>query len=381
MVSSRTVTGRTLWSDQLDGDERRVLDPGPEAPEPRPDVLVVGGGMLGVAIALACQRASLGSVVLIEAGRLGAGATGGAAGLIMPEAHFGSDPPHFVELGRASLELWRELEASTPGGIGYRDMDWLGLAPLPEAFLADPPPGVEWLSEDDMAARVPGLAQKTSGASVRHQGRVNPLRAVGRLAAQLPQVSTSVAATAVEVSHGRLVGVSTTAGPISPGVVVFATGNPPDLTGLPLDIPANLVKGHLAVTEPVSLKVPGSVAPLATQVDDGRLLMGGTVDTDDVSTDLSPKAIEGLRNQLVTAFPELARARFTHEWCCWRPHHPDSQPVVDRIPGVDNAWLTSGHYRTGILMAPVTATLIVEWVTSGEQPARARPWGTSGRWA
>ena len=375
------VSGNTLWADQLDVDELRALDPGPGTPPADPDVLVVGGGMLGVVTALACQRAGLGRVALIEAGRLGSGATGGAAGLIMPEAHLGSDPPHFVELARVSLDLWRELDGSTPGGAGYRDMDWLGLAPLPEAFMADPPQGVEWLSSDDVAALVPGLAVKTSGAIVHNQGRVNPLRAVGRLAGRLPHVFTDVAATEVEVKNGRLLVVSTTTGPISPGAVIFATGNPPDLTGLRLDIPADLVKGHLAVTEPVPLRVPGSVVPVVTQVDDGRLLMGGSIDIDDTSTHVNPDAIEGLRRQLVAAFPELAAARFTHEWCCWRPHHPDAQPVIDRVPGLDNAWLTSGHYRTGILMAPITAALLVEWVTSGHQPERARPWGIAGRWS
>jgi glycine oxidase len=375
------VSGRTLWADQLGQDEVQALDPGPGTPDPRPDVLVVGGGMVGVAVALTCHRTGLGSVVLIERERLGSAATGGAAGLIMPEAHIGSDPPHFVTLARESQDMWRELEASTPGGAGYLDMDWLGLAPLPEAFLADPPAGVEWLSADDVAMLLPGLAQIASGAAVHHQGRVNPLHTVGQLAARLPQVFTATAATGVEVRHGRVQVVSTTAGPISPGAVIFATGNPPDIDGLGLDIPANLVKGHLAVTEPVSLKVPGSVAPLVTQVDDGRLLTGGTIDADDASPGVNPKAVEGMRHQLVRAWPELAAARFTYEWCCWRPHHPDGQPVVDRVPGVENAWLTSGHYRTGILMAPVTGALLAEWVTTGGQPGRARPWAISGRWS
>src|SRR5271170_585915 len=61
------VSGNTLWADQLDVDELRALDPGPGTPAPDPDVLVVGGGMLGVVTALACQRAGLGRVALIEA--------------------------------------------------------------------------------------------------------------------------------------------------------------------------------------------------------------------------------------------------------------------------------------------------------------------------
>ena len=54
--------------------------------------------------------------------------------------------------------------------------------------------------------------------------------------------------------------------------------------------------------------------------------------------------------------------------------------MIDRVPGVDNAWFTSGHYRTGILMAPVTANLLCEWASTGQQPERAVPWAMDGRW-
>src|SRR5204862_58223 len=82
------------------------------------------------------------------------------------------------------------------------------------------------------------------------QARLNPLRAVARLAAGLPGVVTGVAATGVTLRGGQLTEVVTTAGTISPGAVVFATGLPPVLDGLPLDLPADRVKGHLLVTEP-----------------------------------------------------------------------------------------------------------------------------------
>jgi NADPH-dependent 2,4-dienoyl-CoA reductase/sulfur reductase-like enzyme len=75
--------GRTIWIDQLDPADLAALDPGRPAQLPRrPDVLVVGGGMLGVATAMACHSAGAGQVLLIEASRLGSGATGGAAGLV-----------------------------------------------------------------------------------------------------------------------------------------------------------------------------------------------------------------------------------------------------------------------------------------------------------
>ena len=99
------TVGRVIWRDQLTAGERAVLGRGDGTiPDARPDVLVVGGGILGVATAAACAEAGIGSVLLIETGRLGAGATGGATGLLIPEPHQWSDPEPFVDLERASLQ-------------------------------------------------------------------------------------------------------------------------------------------------------------------------------------------------------------------------------------------------------------------------------------
>ena len=106
---------------------------------------------------------------------------------------------------------------------------------------------------------------------IRHQGRVNPLRALSRLAARIPQVATGCPATAVTIQGDRLLSVDTPAGAISPGAAVFATGLPPRLDGLDPGLPAGTVKGHLIVTEPVPVSLPGMVMPLATQLEDGGL--------------------------------------------------------------------------------------------------------------
>src|SRR5262245_18823605 len=112
-----TVNG-PFWRDQLTAAERATLGRADEAAlQSRPDVLVVGGGILGVSTAAAVAEAGLGSVLLIETGRLGAGATGGATGLLIPEPHQWSDPEPFVDLERASLERWHELEKTVPDGV------------------------------------------------------------------------------------------------------------------------------------------------------------------------------------------------------------------------------------------------------------------------
>ncbi|HTZ29532.1 MAG TPA: FAD-dependent oxidoreductase [Streptosporangiaceae bacterium] len=375
-----SLRGATVWADQVEPGELAALDPGvPGTLERRPDVLVVGGGILGVSVALACRDAGAGSVALIEAGRLGSGATGGAAGLLVPEAHRGVDPAALVELGRASLARWSELESTLPGGAGFIDVDWLGLAPYPEGFAADPPPAAEWLDARQVQGLVPGLTPAVPAVRVPHQGRVNPLRALSRLAAGIDQVATQCAATAVRTRAGRLIAVSTSAGVITPGSVVFATGLPPRLDGLDLRLPSDLVKGHLAVTEPVPVILPGLVAPLAMQLEDRRLLAGGTLDTDDATAEVRPEVIERIRSGVAAALPRLSGVRITHHWCCWRPHHPDGLPVIDRVPGLRNAWFTSGHFRTGILMGPATGAALAHWITAGERPAIVEPFGLDGR--
>ncbi len=377
-MTPATVRNEPVWADQLAPDELAQLSPGiPERLGRTPDVLVVGGGILGVATAVACRDAGAGSVLLIEASRLGAGATGGAAGLLVPEAHQGVDPAPLVSLGRASLARWRELGAS----VGFYDLDWLSLAPHPDRFLADPPPTAEWLRAAEVAQLVPGLTPAVPAVRIRHQGRVNPLRALSRLAASIPQVATGCPATAVSVRGDRVLSVATPAGAIAPGAVVFATGLPPRLPGLDPGLPAGTVKGHLIVTEPVPVTLPGMVMPLATQLEDGGLLTGGTLDHGDVTSQVRTEVTDRIRAGLAVALPAAARARVTYRWCCQRPCHPDLLPVIDRVPGLANAWLTSGHYRTGVLMGPATGSALARWITSGHPPALAEPLTIGRRFA
>jgi glycine oxidase len=372
------MTTGAVWRAQLTPAERAALGRADgEVAGARPDVLVVGGGIMGVATAAACVAAGIGSVLLVETGRLGTGATGGATGLLIPEPHQWSDPEPFVDLERASLERWRDLEQEVPGGVGLVELDWLGLAPHEGGFAAHQPRAVQWLNPGQVDELVPGLARPMEGALIRRQGRVNPLRALVRMAAGLPAVATGVAATGVTVAGERITAVATSAGTVSPGAVVFATGWPPILDGLTLDIPADRVKGHLLVTEPTAVRLPGIVAPLATPIEDGRLLAGGTFDVGDETPAVQPEVIEAIMDSLAAVLPELRGLGVAWQWCCFRPRHPDRRPVIDKVPGLANAWLTSGHFRTGILNAPATAAVLARWISAGEPPAEPGTWSAS----
>ncbi len=362
------TTRHSLWRDLLDDKDVRALDPGVPDRLPRtPDVLVVGGGIVGVATAVSCQRAGLGTVALVERFTLGAGATSGAGGLLLPEADHEGYTDSIVELGRFSLALWRELEDLVPGGVGLVDMDWLELD-APPGLLARLPSGAEVLAAGDVARLVPELARPEGGVLLRDMARLNPLAAVARVARGVDHVATGVGVAGVSTSGGRVLRVSTTAGSMSPGVVVFATGGPPAVDDLVVPVDASWVKGHILATEPLPLRLAVAVPPMVTQIDEGRLLAGGTLDYDDDSPDVDDAVVAKIRADLQAALPAVGEVPISHAWCCFRPVHPDNLPVVDRVPRLANAWMTSGHFRTGILMAPATGRALARWIESGERP-------------
>ena len=217
----------------------------------------------------------------------------------------------------------------------------------------------------------------TTGAVIPNQARLNPLRALARLAMTLPHLASRTPAVSVIITGGKITEVSTPAGTFVPGAVVFATGTPPKVDGLELGIPYDTVKGHLMITAATDVRLPAVVAPIGSPLQGGRILVGGTLDLDDTSTDVRPEVVNSLRSGLATFLPSLAGIAAESAWTCFRPHHPDDLPVIDpRLPEVTNGWVTSGHYRTGILMAPATADLLASWISTQRPPSQALPWST-----
>ena len=138
------------------------------------------------------------------------------------------------------------------------------------------------------------------------------------------------------------------------------------------------VKGHLATTEPVPFALGARVvAPHggALQLDDGRLLTGGTLDVGDDTPSVRAEVLAAMRTGLDAVIPAAARVPFSHAWCCFRPAAPDRLPLIDRVPGTENAWFASGMYRTGLLLACAVGDGLARWITSGSRPPELAPFG------
>jgi glycine oxidase len=364
----------TVWRATAGDAVLAALEPGvPSDLDRRPDVLVVGGGVVGLATAALCTRAGLGRVALIERARLAAGASGSAAALLTPEAHVWTDPQPFVSLARASLELLRTLDREWDGTLGVEPLEWL--VALPAAIPLDTDLGalVDVLDPDGAYAVEPELGEVPGALRIREQARVHPLRVAVGLAARAGTVATGVEMGGVTTAGGRVIAVRTSHGDFSPGAVVFATGVAPVLPELDaLAVPQRWVKGHLLATEPAPFRLHAALAALeeglVLQLPDGEIVAGGTLDEGDDDPAVRDDVVAGIRKGLAELLPRTAEMAVGHAWCCFRPATADEQPVIDRVPGLENAWVTCGHFRTGILMAAATGDALAGWIGSGDRP-------------
>jgi glycine/D-amino acid oxidase-like deaminating enzyme len=90
-----------------------------------------------------------------------------------------------------------------------------------------------------------------------------------------------------------------------------------------------------------------------------------------------PSVIAAMWADVERIWPRAGGIRIAQQWACFRPAHPDHVPVIDAVPGLSNAWLTSGHYKTGILLAPATGRALAEWIRSGQRPAGLAGFGAA----
>ena len=164
----------TVWASTVDPADQAALAPGVPADLDRhPDVLVIGGGVIGLATAVCCRRAGISRVLVIEAARLAAAASGGAGGALAPGLHQLSDQPAFVALARASLALYRQLDQDWDRALGLEQIAGLQLLPQGPP-LGGPWPGVELLDRDQVAELVPELVPMPAGLLAHDQARCIP---------------------------------------------------------------------------------------------------------------------------------------------------------------------------------------------------------------
>ncbi|HEV7214418.1 MAG TPA: glycine oxidase ThiO [Chloroflexota bacterium] len=364
-----------------------------------PDVLVVGGGVIGCAVAYAAASAGL-RVTLIEGDRLGAGASGAAAGLLAPqvEAHQPDDFFAFCLAGRIEhTRLAPRLLEEAGLDVEFRQTGILRLA-LEEReavdlrgraiWQRDQGLTAEWLDPEQVGQREPAFAgaagRRLVGALwLPEEGQVRSPRLVQALAiAAIRRGATfreGLPAVALQCAGDRIVAVQTPAGPLPAGAVVLAAGawSGALATTIGIHLPVEPIKGQIValgslMRAPQHILWSGEcyVAPKA----DGQIIVGATEER--AGFDRRP-TLSGLLQLALGAtnlLPELGRLTVETQWGGLRPAVPDRLPVIGWAPGYRNLMLATAHYRNGVLLGPLTGNLVTEMLLQREPGWELRPY-------
>jgi glycine oxidase len=345
------------------------------------DAIVVGGGVIGLACAWRAAQRGL-DVVVLERSRPGAGASNVAAGMLAPvgEATWGED--HLLELALDSHARWPQFAAELATATG-RDVGFLELGALHVALDRDEAGELRrrfelmrehrleasWLRPSDCRALEPGLAAGgAGGVHAPHESAVDPRALVSALALASEGAGGSIviaeAADAL-LDDGRLAGVRTSDGrEWRAEATVLAAGAWSASSWLPAEArpPIRPVKGQILTLAGSPAASPCERIVVTERVymvprGDGRLVVGATVEEQGFDTRVTAGGVHELLREAYRALPEIAELELVETTAGLRPATPDNLPLIG--PGaVDGLVLATGHFRNGILLAPLTADRI-----------------------
>lgn len=335
----------------------------------RDRIVIVGGGLLGCAVALELARRGA-EVTVLERVVVGAEASTAAAGILAPrlEAH-GKEPMR--SLGIASLEMYGDWIERMEADVGLRRTGLLRVV-LPGGPADSPDVDAQWLDATAALAAEPGLPRDVVGAwLLPDEATLDPRKLVPALhrAAVLAGVDFVMggAVRQVDGEHAELEDGRSFLG----RVVVCAGAWTARIPGLER-LPVRPVRGQLAGLAGVPIRhvlfgAGGYLVPRA----DGRVVAGATVEEVGYERGVTAGGVRQVLAAATAMIPGLGSAQFEGAWSGFRPGTPDDLPILGQVGGV---WVASGHYRNGVLLAPITGQWIADAMLEGKAlPAAFAP--------
>ncbi len=337
--------------------------------------------MIGLSVARALARKQVGRVLLVERGELGREASFAAAGMLAPQAEANADDA-FFQLCCRSRELYPNFAAQLLEETGIDvELDQTGTlyCAFTEHDRAEIEIRYEWqrrlgLSveqlthlqarelEPNLSERV--LAALKFPADTQVENR-QLLRAL--IAANEKLDVKSCAHTIVEslqIEKGKVAGVSTSKGFVNTRNVVIAggawtsfikTGNAAPLVRIePVRGQMICFEAQPALARHVIYSPRGYLVPRR----DRRLLAGSTTEPAGFVKEVTARGVESIRDNALEIAPRIAELKQVDSWAGLRPRAPDELPVLGKTGETEGLFFATGHYRNGILLAPLTGKLI-----------------------
>jgi len=355
------------------------------------EVIIIGGGVIGLTIARALAQRGVRDVILIERGRPGAEASWAAAGILAPQVEVDRQDD-FFQLACASRDLFPEFAASLKEETGVDiELDTtgtlcLGFMPEDEAELRRRYEwqqrdglAVEWLNGDEARRLEPCISDRGRCAlrcprdfQIDNRRLINALvRANEELGIQL---WTGISVKTLRIKHQRVCGVETSNGTFDAPVVVVAAGAWSSLIHLPGLPPFDIepVRGQMLCFEArpqIARHVIYSSRGYLVPRRDGRVLAGSTVEHVGFDKSITDEGSNSIRSMALEIAPGIAALPMIDSWAGVRPRAKDGLPVLGLSAGVGGLFYATGHYRNGILLAPITGKVLVDAIVDGMMPA------------
>lgn len=362
-----------------------------------PDVVIVGGGAIGLAVAW--RTAARGASVIVFDPAPGSGASHVAAGMLAPvgEAQFGEE--RLLALG---LESWRrypsfiaDLESESGCATGYRECgslfvardadDWAALT-RDASFRATL--GLEVLACSSRECRrvEPRLAPRIRGGVLAaSDSQIDPRALVAALLVACERAGVTVVRDSafVMAAGDRVSGVRTShRDVIAADVTVLAAGSATaNVGGLPANAtpPVRPVKGQILRLrsrdgDPLAEHLIRGRDVYIVPRGDGRVVIGATVEERGEDATITAGAVHDLLRDARDLLPDVAELELVEVSAGLRPGTPDNAPLIG-WSAVDGLMMATGHYRNGILLTPITADSVAALICDGAAPSVTAPFG------